>query len=178
MKCWIHTRVTLNDSWGLGASDILETPLKRSPEFYLRPQYLRDAQGNHQIANFVVDFQSGYLADGWQGATFTPRGTQPVAGISGLPPWDPTQKAAYRQVIDAAAMSLSDARTQRLEGVIPYLDPNGGVGYDTVRLFYAFNAVSGGNMPHLVIVKTATLAGVPGTVQARQDGSGQGPPKN
>jgi hypothetical protein len=129
-----------------------------------------------QLANFTVDFPSGFLTDGWQGATFTPMGTMPVAGISGLPDWDPTQSAAYRKVIDGAVTSLSDSRTQRLEGVIPYVGKNGGVGYDTVRLFHAFNAVRG-KVPHLVIVKVATLVAIPGVVQARQDGTGQGPPR-
>jgi hypothetical protein len=67
--------------------------------------------------------------------TVGPLGTMPVAGVSGLPDWDPTQRAAYRKVIDAAVMRLSDSRTQRLEGVIPYVGKNGGVGYGTVRLF-------------------------------------------
>jgi hypothetical protein len=49
-------------------------------------------------------------------------------------------------------------------------------GGPTVRLFYAFNAVQGSAIPDLVIVKTATLVGIPGVVQVRQDGGGQGPP--
>jgi hypothetical protein len=175
VNCWINTTVTLNDAWGLGAEDILQTPLGKLAEFSLRPRYLRDAQGNRQLAHFTVDFPSGFLPDGWQGATFTPMGTQPVAGVYDLPPWDPSTSATYRKVIEAAT-SLGDSRTLRLEGVIPYLGANGGVGYDTVRLFYAFNAVKGSKIPHLVVIKTATLIEIPGTVQARQDGSGNGPP--
>jgi hypothetical protein len=171
---WINTRIGLNDSWGLGATDILTNPLGVLAEFSLRPRYLRDSSGVLQLANFTVDFSSGYLADGWQGASFTPMGTLPVAGISGLPPWDPSQQAIYRQVIDAAIGSLGDSRTVRLEGVIPYLGTDGGVGYDTVRLFYVFNAVQGGPDPDLIVIKTATFISIPNTVQARQDGSAQG----
>jgi len=45
-----------------------------------------------------------------------------------------------------------------------------------VRLFYAFNAVEG-PIADLVIVKTATLVAIPGTVQVREDGGAQGPPR-
>jgi hypothetical protein len=135
---------------------------------------LRDSKGNLQLGHFGIDFPSGYLADGWQGVNFIPMGTLPVTGISGLPPWDPSQQALYRQTIDAAAPSLGDSRTMRLEGVIPYLGASGGIGYDTVRLFYVYNAVVGGSDPDLVVIKTATLVDIPGMVQARQDGSGQG----
>jgi hypothetical protein len=38
------------------------------------------------------------------------------------------------------------------------------------------NAVQDKNMPDLVVIKTVTHKAVAGTVQARQDGSGQGPP--
>jgi hypothetical protein len=170
---WINKTIDLNDSWGLGATDILQNPVGTLPEFSIRPRYLRDSQGVLQLAHFGVEFPSGYLADGWQGANFTPMGTLPVTGISDLPPWDPSQQALYRQVINAAIGSLGDSRTARLEGVIPYLG-SGGVGYDTVRLFYVPNAVVGGSDPDLIVVKTATFAGVPGTVQARQDGSAHG----
>jgi hypothetical protein len=171
---WINVDIGLNDSWGLGASDILQNPLGVLAEFSLRPRYLRDSGGVLQLAHFGVDFPSGYLADGWQGANFTPMGTLPVVGISGLPPWDPSQQALYRQVIDAAIGSLGDSRTMRLEGVIPYVGSDGGVGYDTVRLFYVFNAIVGGTDPDLIVIKTATFIAIPGTVQARQDGSAQG----
>jgi hypothetical protein len=42
-------------------------------DFTLRPRFVRDAQGNPQLASFCVDFFSGFVADGWQGAIFTPR---------------------------------------------------------------------------------------------------------
>jgi hypothetical protein len=102
-------------------------------------------------------------------------GTIAVAGIIGLAPWDPSQSAAYRKVIDAASVSLGDSRTVRLEGVIPHLGPQGGVGYNKVRLFYVFNAVQG-QLPDLVVIKIATHVAIPGTVQARQDGMAHGPP--
>jgi hypothetical protein len=176
VNCWINKRVTLNDSWGAGAAHSLKTPLGQQPEFSLHPRYLRDAQGNPQLAHFSIDFPSGFLSDGWQGVTFTPLGTIAVAGITGLPAWDPSQRDTYRRVIDGAAVSLGDSRTLRLEAVIPYLAANGGVGYNKVRLFYAFGAVKGGHVADLVVVKIATHAAAPGTVQASQDGSGQGPP--
>jgi hypothetical protein len=172
---WINKRIALNDSWGVGAADSLKTPLGQQPEFALRPRYLRDAQGSQQPAHFTVDFPSGFLADGWQGVNFIPMGTSPVSGISGLPPWDTAQLATYRKVIDAASVNLGDARTSRLEAVIPYLGQNGGVGYNKVRLFYVFDAVQG-KVPDLVVVKTATHIAIPGTVQGRQDGTGHGPP--
>jgi hypothetical protein len=174
---WTHTSVVLNDSWGLGADDILKTPLGKNPEFTLRPRYLRDSQGNRQVAHFTVEFSSGYLPDGWQGATFTPMGVDPVQGIAGLPEWDPVHKTGYRDKINAAAASLGNPRTERLEGVIPYLGAKGGVGYDTVRLFYVADAVTSSHSPHLVVLKTATLVDIPGNVRSRQDGSGQGPPR-
>lgn len=175
MNYWIDVRVTLNDSWGPGAAHTLRTPLAQQPEFWLRPRYLRDTQGNPQLAHFTIDFPSGFLADGWQGVSFAPLGADPVKGISGLPPWDPSQRDTYRKMIDAAAASLGDSRTLRLEGVVPHLE-QGGVGYNKVRLFYIANAVQDKNMPDLVVIKTATHKAVAGTVQARQDGSGQGPP--
>jgi hypothetical protein len=177
VDCWKHTSVVLNDSWGLGADDILKTPLGKNPEFTLRPRYLRDSQGERQVTHFTVEFSSGYLPDGWQGATFTPLGVQPVQGIEGLEEWEPGQKTSYREKIKAAAASLSDSRTQRLEGVIPYLGAKGGVGYDTVRLFYVPDAVKSSRSPHLVVLKTATLVDIPGNVRSRQDGTAQGPPK-
>ncbi len=181
MDCWIHTSVVLNDTWGLGAADILKTPLGKNPEFTLRPRYLRDSQGNPQVAHFTVEFSSGYLPDGWQGATFTPMGEDPAVGsmlkIDGLPEWDPVHQTSYRDKINKAAASLGNPRTERLEGVIPYLGAKGGVGYDTVRLFYVTDAVKSSRSPHLVVLKTATLVDIPGNVRSRQDGSGQGPPR-
>jgi hypothetical protein len=172
---WSNKRVTLNDSWGPGAAHTLTTPLGQQPEFSLRPLHLRDAQGNPQLAHFTIDFPSGFLADGWQGVNFTPLGSSAVAGITGLAPWDSSQSAAYRKAIDAASVSLGDSRTVRLEAVIPHLGPQGGVGYNKVRLFYVFNAVQG-PIPDLVVIKIATHVAIPGTVQARQDGTGHGPP--
>jgi hypothetical protein len=116
---------------------------------------------------------SGYLDDGWQGITFTPMGTDPVTGIANLPAWDPQHKQVYRDMINRAAGSLDGSRTARLEAVIPYLD-QGTVAYNTVRLFYLEKAVQGG--ADLVVVRIKSLIGVPGGVQGRQDGNGQGPP--
>ncbi len=176
MNCWIDKTIVLNDTWGPGANDVLTAPLKCAPEFSLRGCYLRDAKGGRQLSQFRAETSSGYLSDGWHGAIFTPAGTVAVAGIAGLPPWDPSQADTYRNMIVGPDNNLGDSRTLRLEGAIPYVDAHGVVGYDTVRLFYAFNAVNGGPIPDLVIVKTATLVGIPGTVQVRQDGGAQGPP--
>jgi hypothetical protein len=175
VKCWVNTRVRLNDSWGTGATHTLATPLGQQPEFSLRPRYLRDPQGNQQLAHFTIDFPSGFLADGWQGVNFTPAGKNPVAGIAGLPQWDASHRDEYRRVITAAAASLGDARTERLEAIIPHLDKQGGLGYNKVRLFYVVDAVQG-RVRDLVVVKISTHASPPGTVQARQDGDGHGPP--
>jgi hypothetical protein len=170
---WSNTRVRLNDSWGPGAAHSLATPLGRQPEFSLHPRHLRDPQGNRQVAHFTIEFPSGFLADGWQGVNFVPMGSTPVTGISGLPAWDPSQQANYRKVIEAAATALADPRTLRLEALIPFFDK--GVGYNYVRLFYVPKAVSG-PIPDLVVIKTATHSLPAGTVQGRQDGTGQGPP--
>jgi hypothetical protein len=175
---WSNTRVRLNDSWGPGALHSLATPLgpQQQPEFSLHPRHLRDSRGNRVVAHYTIEFPSGFLADGWQGVNFVPLGSAPVAGISGLPAWDgsPQVQATYRKVIEAAATSLGDSRTLRLEAVIPYLD-QGQVGYNKVRLFYIPNAAAG-PISDLVVVKTLTHAAAPGTVQGRQEGGGQGPP--
>jgi hypothetical protein len=176
VKCWIDKTITLNDTWGRGANDVLHAPLGCAPEFSLRARYLRDSRGGRQPCQLRAELSSGYVCDGWNGAIFTPVGTMPVTGISGLPPWDPSQADTYRDLIQGPNNNLGDSRTLRLEGAIPYVDANGVVGYDTVRLFYAFNAVTGSPISDLVIVKTATLVGIPGTVQIRQDGGAQGPP--
>lgn len=176
MNCWIDKTITLNDTWGPGAYDVLRAPLGCAPEFSLRASYLRDSRSGRQPGQLRAEMSSGYLCDGWNGAIFTPMGTMPVTGISGLPPWNPSQADTYRNLIEGPNNNLGDSRTLRLEGAIPYVDANGVVGYDTVRLFYAFNAVSGSPIPDLVIVKTATLVGIPGSVQVRQDGGAQGPP--
>lgn len=175
MNLWIDKTVTLNDSWGPGAADVLKAPNGGLAEFRLRARSLRDSQGRRRPAQLVAEISSGFLCDGWAGAVFTPVGSMPVDGVAGLPAWDPSQAAAYRRAIDGGSTNIGDSRTMRLEGVIPFLGPNGAVGYDVVRLYYAVNAVRG-PLPDLVIVKTATLAGIPGTVQARQDGGAHGPP--
>jgi hypothetical protein len=142
----------------------------------MRASYLRDNQGVLQLGQLRAAISSGYLSDGWQSAVFTPVGTIAVKGISGLPPWDPSQAQVYRDVLESPNNNLGDSRTVRLEGVIPYVSADGAVGYDTVRLFYAFNAVQGAPIADLVIIKTATLVAIPGTVQVRQDGVAHGPP--
>ena len=176
MKYWTNTRVTLVDTWGPGASHTLHTPLGRHPEFTLHPRHLRDNEGVPQLAHFTIDFPSGYLADGWQGVNFIPLGTKDFRGIRGLPPWTPSQKARYRSAIDGAADDLSDSRTRRLEGVVPFLGDRGIVGYYKVRLFYLSNAVRG-KVKDLVVVQTLPHVGMKGEVQARQGtGNGTGPP--
>ena len=175
MNCWTDKTVTISDSWGPGIKDVLWAPLGAAVTFTLRGRYLRDARGTRQLAQIQAEFSSGFLCDGWQGAIFTPLGTNPVKGIVGLPAWDPSQQSKYQALIDGPNTNLGDSGTLRLEGVIPYVDSKGQVGFDTVRLYYAFNAVQGA-IPDLVIVKTATLVGTPGTVQVLQDGAGHGPP--
>lgn len=176
MNTWINKTIKVNDSWGPGAADVLQAPLGCSPEFSLRGQFLRDARAVRQVGQLRTEISSGYLIDGWQSAVFTPVGTVPVQGIHGLPPWDPSQAGTYRSLIDGPDNNLGDSTTARLEGIIAYVDANGAVGYDTVRLFYAFNAVEGVANTDLVIIKTGTFVAIPGTVQLRQDGAGHGPP--
>ena len=172
MNYWSNVRVRLNDVWG-SSLDGLTTPMGRLPEFILHARHVRDAQGNSHLTHFTVDIHSGYLDDGWQGVNFVPMGSVPVSGIAGLPPWDPSKKDAYQRMI-SAAVSLGDSRTLRLEGIVSYVGLKG-VGYKSVRLFYVPNAVQG-PVPELVIVQTHAYVGIAGTVQARQDGTGQGPP--
>ncbi len=174
MNCWIDKTVKLNDSWGPGAANVLQAPLGCPGEFSLRGRFIRDAKGKWQLGQLRAEIASGYLCDGWQTAVFTPIGTNAVTGISGLPVWDSSQAATYRNMITGPDNNLGDSGTARLEAVIAYADANGVVGYDTVRLYYAFNAVQG--PADLVIVKTATYLGIPGTVQVRQDGGAHGPP--
>jgi hypothetical protein len=176
VNTWIDKTIKLNDSWGPGAANVLGAPLGHAAEFSLRGRYLRDSKGIRQPGQLRAEISSGYIGDGWQHAVFTPIGSMPVQGIFGLPAWDPTQSDTYRNLIDGPNNNLGDARTIRLEGVIAYLDANGAVGYDIVRLFYAFNAVEKSANADLVIVKIATYVGIPGTVQIRQDGAGHGPP--
>ena len=176
VNCWKDKTIKLNDSWGAGANTVLRAPLGCAAEFSMRARYVRDASAARRIGQFQAEISSGYLSDGWHAAIFTPVGSVPVKGIFGLPPWDRSQAEVYRNMIDSPDNNLGDSRTVRLEGVIPYTDANGSVGYDTVRLFYAFNAVQGAPIADLVIIKTATFAAIPGTVQIRQDGGGHGPP--
>jgi hypothetical protein len=171
---WSNSRVILNDAWGASPPDILQNPLGKLAEFTLRPRHLRDGTGGLQLAHFTIDFQSGHLADGWQGASFTPMGTTAVTAISGLPPWDPSKRDTYRQAIDGAKSVLSEPRALRLEGIVPFLGKNG-VGYDTVKLFYLANAVQGAKKD-LVVVTTTVMAGAAGSVRGSQDGSSHGPP--
>lgn len=175
MNNWINKTVALNDSWGQGAIDTLATPLGKHPQFTLRARHLLDAKGQRSCAHFGIDFSSGYLADGWQGVNFIPIGTAAVTGISGLPPWDPSQQNTYRKMIQAAYPSLGGSNTERLEGIIPYMGTRG-IGYNKVKLFYIANAVQGPE-PDLVVVTISTHVSIPGTVQGKQEGGGQGPPR-
>ena len=177
MKKWIDTTVTLNDCWGPAEKTILKAPSGRRPEFRLRARALPDSQGRRQPVQLIVEIAPGSLVEGWAGAVFTPLGTVPVSGLKGLPPWDASHAGAYRKAIEGGGTNIGDSRTLRLEGVVPFVDADGSIIYDTVRLYFAENAVQGGDVPHLVVVKTAFLPGTRGTVQARQDGGGQGPPK-
>ncbi len=176
MKCWLNKSITLNDAWGVGPILITTPPLQVLPEFALQPRYLRDASGNYQLAQFALVHSSGFLPDGWYSSVFTPKGTNPVTGISGLPPWDPQDPDAYRSVIDGPGNNLGQSTTMRLEGTVPFVDPKGNVGYDSVCLYYIPNAVQDPANPDLVVVKTAALAATTNTVAARQQGSAQGPP--
>jgi hypothetical protein len=175
VKRWMNTRVTLNDSWGPGASHSLKTPVGRQPEFTLIPRHLRGPDGTPQLAHFTIDSPSGYLGDGWLGVNFIPLGSKEVAGIRGLPPWKAAHRARYRRAIEGAAQAFSNPQTRRLEAVIPYVGSRGSVGYNKVRLFYVSNAVRGKER-HLVVVKIASHVGIKGEVQARQEGNGYGPP--
>lgn len=175
MKRWTNTRVTLNDSWGPGASHSLKTPVGRQPEFTLIPRHLRGPDGTPQLAHFTIDFPSGYLGDGWQGVNFIPLGSKEVDGIKNLPPWKAAHRTRYRKAIERAADILADSKTRRLEAVVPYVSGRGRVGYNKVRLFYVSNAARGKDR-HLVVVRVSTHVGIKGEVQARQDGTGYGPP--
>ncbi len=175
MKHWMNTRVTLLDSWGAGAAHSLKTPVGHQPEFTLHPRHLRHADGTPQPAHFTIDFPSGFLADGWQAVNFIPLGSKVVRGIKGLPAWTPSQKARYRSAIASIADTLADSRTSRLEGVVPYLTTTNHVGYNKVQLFYVPNAARGKERD-LVVVTIATFVAASGEVQARQSGSGYGPP--
>jgi hypothetical protein len=176
VNCWKDKTIKINDSWGPITNSVLRVPLGCSPVFSMRGRYLRTPQGTEKLGQIHAEISSGYLSDGWQRAVFTPVGTVPVKGIYGLPPWDPSQSQVYRDMIDGPNNNLGDSRTMRLEGVIPYANGSGDIGYETVRLFYAFNAVQGAPIADLVIVKSTTLLAVPGTVKVSDDGGGQGPP--
>ena len=101
-------------------------------------------------------------------------GSSPATGISGLPEWSPAVEQVYRKAIESDT-SLGDSRTERLEGVVPYLGSTGGIGYNKVRLFYIRNAVNG-KVPDLIVIKISTHALSQGTIQGQQDGNGHGPP--
>jgi hypothetical protein len=174
VKSWINKAVKLNDTWGPGAKHSLTNPLNCMPEFALRVRNLRDSAGHPQPAHFSIDFSSGYLSDGWREITFTPMGNAAVKDLSGLPPWDASQRDVYRKAIENAK-SLADSRTERLEAIVPHLE-NDKVAYNTIRLFYVTDAVKSGAVKDLVVVQIVHFSGVPGTVQARQSGGGQGPP--
>ncbi len=130
--------------------------------------------GKSQPAHFSVDFSSGYLDDGWWGVNFVPMGSQAITSISNLPPWSAAQKDHYRTVIDAHANDFADSKAARLEGVVPYV-AQGVVGYNKLMLFYLAKAVNGPD-PDLVVVRVASHLTPAGKVQARQDGTGHGPP--
>ena len=173
MNPWKDKTVKINDSWGPITNTVLRVPLGCAPEFSLRGRYLRDNQGVRQLGQLRAEISSGYLSDGWQSAIFTPLGTVPVKGIYGLPPWDPAQAKIYRDMIDGPDNNLGDSRTLRLEGAIPYVSADGTIAYETVRLYYAFNAVQGAPIADLVILKRTTLIGSPGPLD---DGGASGPP--
>jgi len=155
---------------------VLQVPLGIAPEFSLRGRFLRDKQSKKQLSHLRAEISSGHLSDGWQDAVFAPVGTVAVQGIVGLPPWDQSQADVYRNLIGGPNNNLGDSRTLRLEGIVPYVDADGTLGYDIVRLYYALNAVQGAN-PDLVIIKIATLVAISGTVQIKQDGVAHGPPE-
>jgi hypothetical protein len=113
------------------------------------------------------------LSDGWQSAIFTPLGTVPVKGIYGLPPWDSSKAKIYRDLIDGPNNNLGDPRTMRLEGTVAYVNAAGAIGYEAVRLYYAFNAVQGAPIADLVIVKRTSVLGGPSPLD---DGGASGPP--
>jgi hypothetical protein len=172
---WVaKPRVILNDAWK-NYKDLLMNPKGSLAEFSVRARHLRDTSANLQLSHFSIDFQSGYLAEGWAGSSFTPMGKNPVTTITGLPPWSSGAGATYRKVIEAAATELGNAATARLQGVVSYL-AQGQVIYDTVKLFYVSNAVNDPKNPDLVVVTTQALSGSIGGVQGRQEGIGQGPP--
>jgi hypothetical protein len=174
---WVaKSRVNLNDAWGQSFKELLYNPLGKLAEFAVRARHLRDTSANLQLSHFTIDFQSGYLAEGWAGSSFTPMGKNPVKTITGLPPWSSGASATYRKVIDAAGTELGNSATARLQGVVSYLNAQGQVIYDTVKLFYVTNAVNDSKNPDLVVVTTQSLSGSAGGVQGRQDGTGQGPP--
>jgi len=175
VKCWLNKTITLNDAWGVGPTLITTPPMKVLPEFSLRPRYLRGASGAYHLAQFSLEHSSGHLPDGWHSTVFTPKGTEAVTGISGLPPWDPANPDAYRSVIDGPGNNLGLSTTMRLEGTVPFV-AKGVVGYDTVCLFYIPAAVQDPANPDLVVLRTAALAAGSNTLAARQQGTAQGPP--
>lgn len=173
MEHWNNKTITINDMWGIGAAHVLKTQVEKRPQFSLRTSYLSDKDGREYLTHFTIDFKLGFLAEGWRGVTLNPGGRNPITGISALPPWDSSQKSVYINAIENVAGILGDARTARLEGIVPYVS-QGQVHYDRVRLFYAANAIRCEETPDLVIIKVATYQVAPGTVRALQDGGGHG----
>ncbi len=173
MNPWKDKTIKLNDSWGPITNTVLRVPLGCAPEFSMRARYLRDDRGGRKLGQLRAEISSGYLSDGWQSAIFTPLGTVSVKGIQGLPPWDPSHAKVYRDMIDGPDNNLGDSRTMRLEGAIAYVNADGTIGYEAVRLYYAFNAVQGAPIPDLVIVKRTSILGAPGPLD---DGGASGPP--
>lgn len=176
LKHWVNVTVKLNDNWGSGADHSLSTPMRKQPEFSLRPRYLRDSDDEAQLAYFTVDFPSGYLNDGWQGANFVPLGKHSLKGISGLPAYSQSTRQTYRDKIEAVADALDSSTTLRLEGVVSHITTQGEIGYNRVKLFYVRKAVAKGPNHDLVIVRINHHPSAPGPVRGSQNGNGQGPP--
>jgi hypothetical protein len=170
----IWNTVAICDAWGAGADHSLKPSNGEPLDFRLQAQTLPNPEGGDYVVNYAVDPRSNVPA-GWKGAIFTPVGKDPVQGIRKLPDWDDTKRDEYRKAVDDAYDNLCDSRTERLESIIPYVDENGQLGYNAVRLFYVPNVRT--NPPkHLFVIKTATFKLGDGTVQACQDGSAHGPP--
>ena len=174
MKNWIDKTITLNDSWGPASKTILFAPGGGRPRFTLRARTIRNGGGHLVVAQLECEADADGIAGGWHGAIFTPTGSAPLTGVKGLQAFNPTTAKHYRDLLEGGTTNLGDSRTERLEGVVPYINASGKVEYDTVRLYFAENAVSGGS-PHLVVVKTSQY-GSNGQVKARQDGVAHGPP--
>lgn len=168
-------RVAISDKWGAGADHSLGTPLGKLPEFWLRPRHIWSPDGKKRhLVNYTVDFASGFLADGWVGAVFTPMGKEPVK-IDSLPDWSESQRGAYQNTINKADGSLCDSRTERLESIIPYVSKDGKLGYNVVKIFYLPH-VRKSPTEHVYIIRIQTHKLADGSVQGQQDGTAHGPP--